>query len=153
MNDGILCPACGSARHKVHDSRAATESIIRRRTCLACETRFATEERVTHIIRMMDSITQARGRPEGFPTNSHIRVLLAIAAGASNKNQIALATNISATQVKRIVNRLVRAKMVSTILGSHVEDAHPLTTILDIAPAGAAFLAQSPRPKTCEDLR
>ena len=150
-DSGITCPACESSRIKVYESRPGDGVVIRRRKCLACETRFATEERATHIIRMMDSLTTNRGRPEAFPSDGHMRVLKAVASSASNPRQIALVTGISETQCRRLVSRLIQGKMLSAILGSLVEDAHPLTTILDITAQGAALLARSSPPPKCDD--
>jgi len=148
---GITCPACEGAKTKVYDSRPGKDFVIRRRACLDCKTRFGTEERTTHIIRMMDSFTSTKGRPETFPSDGHIRALRAIASGASNRNQVALMTGISRQQVGRLVDRLVKAKLVDNIFGAYLEDAHPLTTVVQITSDGAAFLARSSRPIKCDD--
>ena len=44
-HDGILCPACGSGRSSVIDSRPSDGYIRRRRECDDCSHRFTTRER------------------------------------------------------------------------------------------------------------
>lgn len=152
MAKGILCPACESKSTKVYESRRGDAAVVRRRQCLECDTRFATEERVTHMIRLMDSHTVKRGREETFPSDLHIIALRAIASGAENRNQIALATGISKEHVKRVIGRLAQAKFVEQIHGALLDgDVHPLTTVVQITPGGAAFLARSSPPHKCDD--
>lgn len=154
MAKGILCPACESKNTKVYDSRPTDEAITRRRECLDCQTRFATEERVDRMIRLMDSVTVKRGREESFPSDLHIIALRAIASGAGNRNQVSMATGISKQHVKRLVDRLVKARFVEEILGAYLdgdEGVHPLTTVVQITSDGAAFLTKSGPPKKCDD--
>ena len=43
-DQGICCPKCGSDYTKVKDSRPFFGTVKRRRVCLACGSRFTTEE-------------------------------------------------------------------------------------------------------------
>lgn len=151
MAKGIVCPACDSKNTKVYESRRGDNAVVRRRQCLECDTRFATEERVTHMIRLMDSFTVKRGREETFPSDLHILALRSIASGADNRSQVALAIGVTKQHSKRLVDRLVKAKLVDNIFGSAIEGQHPLTTVVQITPEGASFLARSSPPKRCDD--
>lgn len=49
------CPACGSVRTSVSDSRPVRDTVRRRRRCRACKRRWTTEERTM----VMDGETEA----------------------------------------------------------------------------------------------
>lgn len=105
------------------------------------------------MIRLMDSDTVSRGRRESFPSDLHILALRAIASGAENRRQVALALGVSPSgaEAGRLVDRLVKGRLVEEIFGAYVEGAHPLTTVVQITPEGAAFLARSSPPPKCDD--
>ncbi len=44
MSEGLKCPACGSIRHYVTNSRPRETTIHRRRKCRPCGERFSTWE-------------------------------------------------------------------------------------------------------------
>jgi transcriptional regulator NrdR family protein len=43
---GLLCPSCGSNNLKTIDTRMYEQTIQRRRSCIKCDYRFNTEERI-----------------------------------------------------------------------------------------------------------
>ncbi|MCU1371306.1 MAG: transcriptional regulator NrdR [Ilumatobacteraceae bacterium] len=47
----MRCPACGTSEDKVIDSRQSDDGLLirRRRSCLACQTRFTTFERLEEV--------------------------------------------------------------------------------------------------------
>ena len=61
----MKCPYCGHLDNKVIDSRLNKESTItrRRRSCLACDQRFTTYERLEEILPM---VVKKDGRREPF---------------------------------------------------------------------------------------
>ena len=67
----MKCPYCGHLDNKVIDSRLNKESTItrRRRSCLSCEQRFTTYERLEV---MMPVIVKKDGRREGWDRHKMI---------------------------------------------------------------------------------
>lgn len=59
----MKCPKCGSDELNVIDSRAGVDSIRRRRTCLKCDARFTTYERIEETFPL---IVKKDGRRESF---------------------------------------------------------------------------------------
>ena len=69
----MLCPSCKSSDNKVIDSRL-TESgsaIRRRRTCLACERRFTTKERIEEELRI--TVVKANGNRVPYDRDKILR--------------------------------------------------------------------------------
>ena len=73
----MQCPYCGSAQHRVVDSREATDAIRRRRQCEECGQRFTTYERAESV-RMY--VLKRGGRREPFDRDKLLRGLQRAAA-------------------------------------------------------------------------
>ena len=73
----MKCPYCGSADHRVVDSRDAADAIRRRRQCESCGERFTTYERVD-ALRMY--VVKRDGRRERFDRDKLLRGLERAAA-------------------------------------------------------------------------
>src|SRR5258708_24328983 len=73
----MQCPYCGSAQHRVVDSREAAEAIRRRRQCEHCDERFTTYERVD-TARLY--VVKRDGRREPFDRDKLLRGLQRAAA-------------------------------------------------------------------------
>src|SRR5437763_16736119 len=75
----MKCPYCGSADHRVVDSRDAADAIRRRRQCESCGQRFTSYERVD-ALRMY--VVKRDERRERFDRDKLLRGLeRAVAAG------------------------------------------------------------------------
>ena len=68
----MQCPYCGSAKHRVVDSREAADAIRRRRQCEQCDQRFTTYERAESV-RMY--VVKRGGRREPFDRDKLLRGL------------------------------------------------------------------------------
>jgi len=44
MNDGIVCPECGSVIRRIVDSRPRNDHVRRRCVCVPCNARYTTRE-------------------------------------------------------------------------------------------------------------
>src|SRR3954451_1621616 len=73
----MQCPYCGSAQHRVVDSREAADAIRRRRQCEACGQRFTSYERAESV-RMY--VVKRDGRREPFDRDKLLRGLQRAAA-------------------------------------------------------------------------
>jgi transcriptional repressor NrdR len=73
----MQCPFCGSAQHRVVDSREAADAIRRRRECEHCGQRFTTYERAEGV-RM--HVVKRDGRREVFDRDKLLRGLQRAAA-------------------------------------------------------------------------
>src|SRR3954470_11784314 len=73
----MQCPYCGSAQHRVVDSREAADAIRRRRQCESCGERFTSYERA-EAVRM--HVVKRNGRREPFDRDKLLRGLQRAAA-------------------------------------------------------------------------
>ena len=109
----MLCPYCGHPDSRVVDTRAAGESIRRRRECQACRKRFTTYEQISEALL----IVKRDGRREPFDRHK----LLQGVRIACAKRPIAMA------DIERVVNQieehlfgLGRAEVSSEVIGQMV---------------------------------
>src|SRR5437763_6422920 len=73
----MKCPYCGSADHRVVDSRDAADAIRRRRQCESCGERFTTYERAD---ALRIHVVKRDGRRERFDRDKLLRGLERAAA-------------------------------------------------------------------------
>ena len=102
-------------------------------------------------ITMREQLVWGTTKPRAF--DADVRILKAVAAGCQNLTSIAKMTDMRRRQVVEDVARLVARDLLASTqdpLTTHDDDGRFSPTIT-LSPTGASFLAQTTRPKTCED--
>jgi transcriptional repressor NrdR len=109
----MLCPYCGHPDSRVVDTRAAAESIRRRRECQACRKRFTTYEQISEALL----IVKRDSRREPFDRNK----LLQGVRIACAKRPIAMADIERVVgQIEEYLFSLGRAEVKSDVIGQMV---------------------------------
>ena len=114
----MTCPYCGFIDSKVIDSRPTdgNESIRRRRSCLSCEKRFTTYERVedqTIVVIKKDNTRESFQRSKLL--NSLIK--------SCEKRSIELSVLEDAVEeIERVINHLNQKEITSAYIGDLVMD-------------------------------
>ncbi len=116
----MKCPKCGSDELNVIDSRAGVDSIRRRRTCLKCDARFTTYERIEETFPL---IIKKDGRREAFDRNK----ILSGLRKACEKRPISIETIEDVVQkvelqLSRMDEKEIPARLVGELVMHELKD-------------------------------
>jgi transcriptional repressor NrdR len=123
----LRCPFCNSDESKVVDSRdsEASDSVRRRRECLACERRYTTYERVEEVPLM---VVKRDGREEVFARHKVLNGLLR----ATEKRDIPVERLEAAVDaIERELGRVAGRRVSSQLVGERA--LHQLRAIDKVA--------------------
>ena len=110
----MKCPQCGSEEINVLESRSAEDSIRRRRSCLSCDYRFTTYERLEGSVPML---VKKDGRREPFERSK----VMAGLRKACEKRPVSVETlEQMLTRVEQRLNQTEEQEVPSRLVGELV---------------------------------
>ncbi len=122
----MQCPYCGQPDSRVVDTRAAVDSIRRRRECQACHKRFTTYEQISEALL----IVKRDGRREPF---DRFKLLQGVRTACAKRP-------IASTDIERVVDQIeehlfslsraeVRSEVVGQLVLEKLKELDPLAYI------------------------